>query len=79
MSDFGCPPRILKFAKEGNPEPDRKVVRTDAQWRHQLTEDQYYVTRHSRTEPAFSSDMCSLFEAGLYSCLCCDTLLFNSA
>lgn len=72
-------PDILKFAKDGNPEPDRKVVKTDAEWHQQLNDEQYYVTRKAGTEPAFSSIMCSLFEPGQYSCICCDTLLFDSA
>jgi methionine-R-sulfoxide reductase len=72
-------PDVLKFAKDGNPAPDRKVVKTDAEWRQQLTDEQYHVTRQAGTERAFSSDMCSLFEPGMYSCICCDTLLFDSA
>jgi len=72
-------PDILTRAKDGNPEPDRKVLKTSAEWRQQLTPEQYHVTRQAGTEPAFSSAMCSLFEPGQYSCLCCDTLLFDSA
>ena len=69
---------VLRIAKAGNPPPDRKVVHTDAEWRAQLTPEQYRVTRHAGTERAFSSPMCKLFEPGLYSCLCCDTLLFDA-
>jgi methionine-R-sulfoxide reductase len=72
-------PDILKLAKDGNPAPDRKVAKTDAEWREQLTAEEYRVTRQAGTERAFSSAMCSLFEPGMYSCLCCDTLLFDSA
>ena len=69
---------VLKFAREGNPEPDHKVAKTEAEWRKQLTPEQYHVTREAGTERAFSSEMCSLFEPGIYSCLCCDTLLFDA-
>jgi methionine-R-sulfoxide reductase len=69
---------ILKIAKDGNPEPDRRVVKTDAEWRAQLSPDEYRVTRQAGTERAFSSEMCSLFEPGIYSCRCCDTLLFDA-
>ena len=69
---------VLNLAKNGNPDPARKVVKTEAEWRTQLTDEQYYVTRRAGTERAFSSEMCSLFEPGLYFCLCCDTLLFDS-
>ena len=71
-------PDVLKLAKDGNPAPARKVVKTEAEWRQQLTDEQYRVTRQAGTERAFSSEMCSLFEPGLYSCVCCDTLLFDS-
>lgn len=69
---------ILEFAKTGNPSPDKTVSKTDAEWREQLTEDAYQVTRKAGTERPFSSEMCSLFEPGLYGCVCCDTLLFDA-
>ena len=69
---------VLQFAREGNPEPDQKVAKNDAEWRQQLSTDQYRVTRQAGTERAFSSEMCGLFEPGLYSCLCCDSLLFDA-
>ena len=71
-------PDVLQLAKDGNPPPDRKVVKTEQEWRQQLTDEQYRVTRKAGTERAFSSEMCSRFEPGLYACLCCDTLLFDS-
>src|SRR5215472_15771919 len=72
-------PEVLNLAKRGNPVPDRKVVKTDAEWRQQLTEEQYDVTRKAATERAFSSEMCSLFEPGIYSCICCETVLFDAS
>jgi peptide-methionine (R)-S-oxide reductase len=70
---------VLSLAKNGNPAPDRKVVKTDAEWRRQLTPEEYRVTRQAGTERAFSSEMCSLFEPGIYSCRCCDTVLFDGS
>lgn len=72
-------PEILKLAKNGNPAPDGRVEKSDAEWRRQLSSEQYHVTRQAGTERAFSSAMCSLFEPGIYSCLCCDTLLFDAS
>src|SRR5271156_3168309 len=72
-------PDVLNLAKNGNPAPDRKVVKTDAEWRAQLSPEEYRVTRQAGTERAFSSEMCSLFEPGIYSCLCCDTVLFDAS
>ena len=70
---------VLNLAKAGNPAPDRKVVKTDAEWRAQLSDEEYHVTRQAGTERAFSSEMCSLFEPGIYSCLCCETVLFDAS
>src|ERR1700753_2666659 len=72
-------PDILNLAKNGNPTPDRKVTKTDADWRAQLSEEEYYVTRQAGTEHPFSSAMCSLFEPGIYACVCCDTVLFDAS
>ena len=72
-------PDVLSLAKGGNPAPDRKIVKTDAEWREQLSDEEYHVTRQAGTERAFSSEMCSLFEPGIYSCLCCQTILFDAS
>jgi methionine-R-sulfoxide reductase len=70
---------VLQYAREGTPAPDRRVERDDAQWRAQLSPEQYQVTRQAATERPFSSEMCSLFKPGRYRCVCCDTLLFDAA
>jgi peptide-methionine (R)-S-oxide reductase len=70
---------ILALAKNGNLAPPRRVEKTDAEWRATLTGEQYHITRQHGTERAFSSEMCSLFEPGRYACVCCSTVLFDSA
>jgi methionine-R-sulfoxide reductase len=70
---------VLKLARHGNLEADGKVVKSDDEWRAQLSSEQYYVTRQHGTERPFSSQMCSLFEPGLYACVCCETLLFDAS
>ena len=69
---------VTDFARNGNPEPERRVVKTEEEWERQLSKEEFYVTRLKGTERAFSSDMCSLFEPGRYACVCCDTLLFDA-
>lgn len=69
---------VLQRARSGNPAPARKVTRTDAEWRAQLSPQAYEVTRQAATERPFSSEMCSLFEPGRYGCVCCGTLLFDA-
>ena len=69
---------IQKLVTEGNLTPDKRLVKTGAQWKQLLSDDVYYVTRNAGTERPFSSPMCTHFEAGIYACACCDTLLFDS-
>lgn len=71
-------PDVIRISQNGNPAPDRKVTKTEAEWRKQLTAEQYRVTRQAGTEMPFSSEMCSRFEPGIYSCVCCDTVLFDA-
>jgi peptide-methionine (R)-S-oxide reductase len=73
------PDQTSAFAKNGNTAPDRRVEKTDAEWRSQLTPLAYQVTRQAGTERAFSSEMCSLFEPGRYGCVCCGSLLFDAS
>lgn len=69
----------MNYAKNGNLEPPRRVVKSDQEWRQELSDEQFRITRLKGTERAFSSEMCSLFEPGLYKCVCCGTVLFDSA
>ena len=55
-----------------------KVVKTDAEWRAQLSELDYQVTRHAHTERAFTGRYWDQHEAGIYTCVCCNTPLFAS-
>ena len=70
---------VLQLAKDGNPSSTPKIVKTDAEWRAQLSPEEYQVTRKAGTERAFSSAMCNLFEPGIYACRCCDTVLFDAS
>lgn len=61
-----------------NPTDSNKVVKTEAEWRKQLTEEQYYVTREAGTERAFTGKYWDNKEKGTYTCVCCDLPLFDS-
>lgn len=56
----------------------KKVSKSEAQWREQLTPEQYEVTREAGTEPAFTGIYWDCKEDGLYRCVCCDAALFSS-
>jgi peptide-methionine (R)-S-oxide reductase len=55
-----------------------KVVKTDDEWKKQLTEEQYEVTRGKGTEVACSGKYWNSHDVGLYKCVCCGNDLFSS-
>lgn len=59
-------------------ESDKKLIRSDAEWRRLLTDEQYRVTRRHGTERAFTGPNWDQKASGLYSCVCCQTPLFSS-
>lgn len=69
---------VIKIANHGNPKPNRRVEKTNEEWKKILTDEQYRITRLKGTERAHSSEMCTLFEPGIYVCICCKTPLFDS-
>ena len=56
-----------------------KITKSDAEWRDELTEDQFAVCRLAATEQPFSGVYCDHFEAGTYLCAGCGNPLFGSA
>ena len=55
-----------------------KVEKTDAEWREQLTPEQYAICRQKGTEPAFTGKYWDCKEDGTYRCACCGAVLFAS-
>jgi len=55
-----------------------RVRRTDAEWRQQLTPEQYQVTRKKGTERAFTGAYHHHHEPGMYRCICCGIDLYTS-
>jgi peptide-methionine (R)-S-oxide reductase len=55
-----------------------KLVKSEADWKKQLTANSFEIARHAGTEPAFTGAYWNLHADGLYRCVCCDTPLFNS-
>ena len=54
------------------------VAKTEAQWREQLSDAQFHVTRQAGTERAFSGPYWDSKSQGTYHCVCCDAALFIS-
>jgi peptide-methionine (R)-S-oxide reductase len=57
---------------------DGKVRKTDAEWRKNLTPEQYHVTRKKGTEPPGTGEYENTEEPGTYHCVCCGQPLFDS-
>ena len=55
-----------------------KVVKTEAQWRKELSPEQYHVAREKGTERAFTGQYWDNHEQGIYRCVCCGAELFSS-
>ena len=59
-------------------ESDAKVVKSEAEWREQLTPEQYNVTRRHGTERAFTGEYWNTKTPGTYVCVCCGQPLFDA-
>ncbi len=73
---------IVEFKDSGEkigPKRVEKVVKTDAEWRAQLTPEQFDVTRKEGTERAFTGQYWDLHAKGIFRCVCCKNALFTSA
>ncbi|MBS0353454.1 MAG: peptide-methionine (R)-S-oxide reductase MsrB [Proteobacteria bacterium] len=57
---------------------NRKIEKTDAEWRAQLSPEEYVVTRQKGTERAFTGRYWDCHEQGKYVCSCCGADLFSS-
>lgn len=55
-----------------------KIIKSDKEWREQLTPEQYHVTRKKGTEMPFTGQYANSKEKGTYKCICCGNMLFKS-
>ena len=73
--------RIVEFSDAGVRQDTLnvpKIVKSDDEWRKQLSPVAFEITRRAGTEMAFSGAYWNLHEKGLFRCICCDTALFSS-
>jgi peptide-methionine (R)-S-oxide reductase len=73
--------KIAFFDKAGRltgVQPVEKITKTEAEWKSQLTPEQFYVTRQKGTERAGTGKYAKNHDDGVYTCICCGTPLFDS-
>lgn len=73
---------IERFSADGKSQGTVKVAKlvlSDAEWRKKLSKQAYEVTRHEDTERPYTGEYLNNHKAGIYTCICCDTALFDSA
>ena len=56
-----------------------RIEKSDAQWREQLTDEQYRVCRQCGTEPPFTGEYWNCHDDGIYRCACCNHPLFDAS
>jgi methionine-R-sulfoxide reductase len=73
--------KVRLLDDKGQPGPvteTPKVIKTDAEWRKQLTPEQYAIARNKGTERAFCGNLYDNHKPGVYYCVCCGLPLFTS-
>ena len=56
-----------------------KILKSETEWKKELTPEEYRVTREAGTEPAFTGRYWKTKDPGKYHCVCCGAPLFDSA
>jgi peptide-methionine (R)-S-oxide reductase len=72
---------IVRFAADGKRTGTvtvPRVIKTDEEWKRQLSQTSYWVTRKADTERPFTGDLLNEHERGIFRCICCDLALFSS-
>jgi peptide-methionine (R)-S-oxide reductase len=73
---------IIGFKDDGTrttKESVARVVKTEAEWKKQLSPAAFEIARRAGTERPFSGDLLNVHDKGVFRCICCDNALFDSA
>jgi len=75
---FSCQSQERKKEEQKAPPAAGIVVKTDAQWKKELTAEQYRVLREKGTEMPHTGEYVNTFDKGYYACAACGNKLFDS-
>lgn len=77
---FSCTIGQMKNENEDNMRNGKEstIVKTDKEWKQELTAEQYRITRLKGTERPYSGKYYDFYEKGTYVCICCNAELFDS-
>ena len=81
VKDLSGPVTIVQFTEDGKRVGKvtvQRTVKTDEEWKAQLSPIQYQVSRHEGTERAYTGVTWDEHGHGIFRCICCDTALFSS-
>lgn len=70
--------KVQELARQGSPDPPRRVEKSEEEWKKELTDEQFRITRKHGTERPGTGEYCESHQPGLYACVCCGTELFDS-
>lgn len=72
------PRRSVSLSNKGSDPVENRITKTEAEWKEQLTAEQFHVARQAGTERPFSGEYWNTKTDGEYHCICCGHLLFDS-
>ncbi|OBX21945.1 peptide-methionine (R)-S-oxide reductase [Gelidibacter algens] len=75
---FSCNSSAQKKDDKTQKKESFKITKTEAEWKAELTDQEYYVLREAGTERPFSSPLNKIYEPGTYVCAACKTPLYKS-
>ncbi len=78
VSQSGSASQIMETPTDSIKKDSMKVVKTEEEWKKQLTPEEYRVLREKGTERAFSGEYEGHWDSGIYVCKACGTELFRS-
>ncbi|MGA2811173.1 MAG: peptide-methionine (R)-S-oxide reductase MsrB [Candidatus Acidiferrum sp.] len=73
---------IVEFSDSGARGPKKsvaRIIKSEDEWKRQLSPASFEVTRHAGTEPPYTNENPNNHGKGIFRCICCDTALFDSA